>query len=341
MIPQLAPSKALRNLGPLASRDKLDLKAFFDAEIKARTVGGALVALPAVMAAKAHILYWNKAAFRRAGLDPEKGPKTWTEAQELALKLTSRQATELERLGIDIGTPPGADVFTNQFVRWLYHNGGQLFSDDARKVVFNDPLGQATIEWMHQTVTRQGAYEQVRAGAATMAFYRGDLAMTMRQDNFPSEMKANELGRSVSWGVTLLPVNDKNNRAKVVTPAIGGHGYGVPTNAKNLEGGWALTKFLTASDAACQFITKEQGRLSPLRRCAEIPEASSAPEFKVFTAAAEAGVPVPNTIANGPIATILRDTLVSVYEGKASPKSALDEAARAAQIELDKAAVIQ
>ena len=57
----------------------------------------------------------------------------------------------------------------------------------------------------------------------------------------------------------------------------------------------------------------------------------------MFQQGAQAGVAVPNTLANAPIATILRDAVVSVYEGKASAKAALDDAARLAQTELDTA----
>src|SRR5579883_1508590 len=85
MIPQLTPSKALLNLSPYVTRDKVDLKQFFDSEIKARTVDGALIAMPVVVAANAHFVYWNKDALQRAGLDPEQGPRTWSQAQDMAL----------------------------------------------------------------------------------------------------------------------------------------------------------------------------------------------------------------------------------------------------------------
>jgi multiple sugar transport system substrate-binding protein len=334
MIPQLAPSKALKSLGPYATRDKVNLKDFYDAEIQARTVDGQLIAMPVVVAANAHFVYWNKDRFRRAGVDPEKGPRTWSETLELAQKLNVRGTPQL---GLDAGVPPGGDVFSNQFLRLLYQNGGRLFADDTKKVAFAGPEGVETLEWMQQVLSRQGTYQEVQAGAGSNAFYRGDLAMIVQQDNFGSQIRTNELSKTMQWGVALLPLNDRNRSAKLTTPAIGGHGYGIPRDAKNVEAAWAVTRYVTYGDGACGFLTKDQGRFSPLKKCAEIAEVRSQPEFKVFQQGAQAGVFVPNTNANAPIATLLRDAVVSVYEGKSSPKAAVEEAARAAQVELDKA----
>jgi ABC-type glycerol-3-phosphate transport system substrate-binding protein len=334
MIPQLAPSGALKSLTPYATRDKVNLKDFYDAEILARTVAGQLIAMPVVVAANAHFVYWNKDRLRRAGLDPEKGPRTWSEGLEMAQQLTVRGTPQL---GLDPGVPPGADVFSNQFLRLLYHTGGRLFTEDVKQVAFAGPEGVAALEWMQQVVSRQGTYQDVQAGAGPNAFYRGDLAMIVQQDNFGSQVRTNELSKTMAWGVALLPVNDRNRAAKVATPAIGGHGYGVPKDAKNVEAAWAVTRYLTYGDGACGFITIDQGRFSPLKKCAEISEVDDQPEFKVFQRGAQAGVFVPNTNANAPIAAILKDAIVSVYEGKSSPSGAVEEAARAAQSELDKA----
>jgi ABC-type glycerol-3-phosphate transport system substrate-binding protein len=334
MIPALAPSKALKPLGPYASRDKVNLKDYYDTEISARTVDGQLIAMPVVVAANAHFVYWNKERFRRAGLDPEKGPRSWAESLDMASKLTSRGTPQL---GLDPGVPPGGDVFSNQFFRLLYHNGGRMFSEDVKKVAFAGPEGVEALEWMQQVINRQGTYDEVKANTGANPFYRGDLAMIVQQDNFGSQIRINDLSKNMAWGAALLPVNDRNKNAKVQTPAIGGHGYGIPTQAKNLEAAWQVVKYVTYGDGACGFLTRDQGRFSPLKKCADIPEVKNQPEFKVFAQGAQAGVFVPNTLANAQIATLVRDAIVSVYEGKASPKAALEDAARTSQTELDKA----
>jgi ABC-type glycerol-3-phosphate transport system substrate-binding protein len=336
----LVPAKVLRNLLPYVARDKVDLKAFYDSEIKAHTFSGELLALPVVVTTNAHFVIWNKDLLRSAGLNPEEGPRTWTQAQEMALKLTKRAGDEIQVYGFDPGTPPGNQIPTNQYIRWLYHNGGKLLSDDGKKVAFNDQVGLETLEWIQQVVNRQGPYASIRPVASLNAFYDGKVAMSVQQDNVGSGIRVHPVGKAISWGIGVLPVNDRNPRAKVATPALSGHGYGVPRDAKNPEGGWALDRFLTATDAACSFLVKDQGRFAPLRQCADTPEARAQPEAKVFAAGAQAGVVVPRTSANATIATILSTRIREMFEGALSPKAALEAAAQDAQVELDKAVVL-
>src|SRR5260370_41656143 len=50
------------------------------------------------------VVYWNKDAFKKAGLDPDKPPKTWPETFEAAKKLDRRGAHRAEpRLGRLVG----------------------------------------------------------------------------------------------------------------------------------------------------------------------------------------------------------------------------------------------
>ena len=65
---------------------KLDAKRFYPLMADAvDDAGGRLQALP--LGLSFPVLFWNKEAFRRAGMDPEKPPKTWWEVQNAAGKL--------------------------------------------------------------------------------------------------------------------------------------------------------------------------------------------------------------------------------------------------------------
>jgi sn-glycerol 3-phosphate transport system substrate-binding protein len=49
------------------------------------------------------VLYWNKDAFKAAGLDPDKAPASWDEMREFATKLTKRDASgNVSQWGIEI-----------------------------------------------------------------------------------------------------------------------------------------------------------------------------------------------------------------------------------------------
>lgn len=68
------------------SREKFDAKRFFPLVADAvDDTRGRLQALP--LGLSLPVLMWNKDAYRKAGLDPEKAPKTWWELQEHAGRL--------------------------------------------------------------------------------------------------------------------------------------------------------------------------------------------------------------------------------------------------------------
>lgn len=68
------------------AKEKFDSK-LFSPELRVRVADakGNLIALPLAMSTP--VLYYNKAAFKKAGLDPNKPPKTWWEVQTVAGKL--------------------------------------------------------------------------------------------------------------------------------------------------------------------------------------------------------------------------------------------------------------
>ena len=59
------------------------------------------------------VLYWNKDAFKEAGLDPEKAPATWAEMQAFAEKLTKRD-------GSGNVTQWGVQIPSSGFPYWLF-----------------------------------------------------------------------------------------------------------------------------------------------------------------------------------------------------------------------------
>lgn len=321
----VVPSKAVVSLNKYVARDKVDMKLFVDADVKNRTFDGQLVAMPSASGATGAVaLYWNKAHFKQAGLDPEKPPQTWTQLEQHATRLTVGSGESLQQLG---ATVPG-------FSALLYANDGKLFSDDGKKVAFNNKEGRDTLEWMVQLVRRLGGPPPA-ALTGRPGFFQGKLSMFHEIDLFPGLLRADANGMSIDWGISTIAVNDRNPKAKLAAPSSIGHGYSIPTAAKNPEGSWALIKFLTMSDAQCGFTVKDQGRISPLRKCNVDPGTAARPEFKVFSRQLETMVPVAyapgETTAGTAISKYVNDALTL----KISVEDAITQAAREAQTALD------
>jgi multiple sugar transport system substrate-binding protein len=97
-----------------------------------------------------NILWYNKAIFREANLDPESPPKTWEEFVDAAKKTTydSDSDGKIDKYGVvfSFGTPYGATI---QWELLLYLNGGKMF-DENDNVTFNDEKGVAALKMLRE-----------------------------------------------------------------------------------------------------------------------------------------------------------------------------------------------
>jgi multiple sugar transport system substrate-binding protein len=327
MFALVVPARAVVGLNKYVARDKVNLKEFGEGDVKERTFGGELVAMPSASGGSGSgiVVYWNKDHFRQVGLNPEQGPKNWSELEQYATRLT--------RAGERIGVNP-----TGRFLSWSYTNNGKLYADaEARKVGFDSPEARDTLRFVNGLVQKQGGTEVLEtlgANARNM-FYQGKHSMILEADLFPSLLVVDALGKSIDWGVGLLPHNQANSRAKYTTPSRGGHGYSVTSTAKNPEGAWALAKFLTLSDAQCGFMVKEQGRVSTLKRCNTAPEMARRPEFVVFNKVLENIVSLPFSPGDDKAVSALHKHTTQAELGKLGIDAALAAAVQEAQFELD------
>ena len=81
------------------------------------------------------VLYWNKDAFREAGLDPERGPANWDEHVAFGKKLTKRDSS-------GNATQWGTQIPAIGFPYWLFQalatEAGTMLTDEAGNHTFFD-----------------------------------------------------------------------------------------------------------------------------------------------------------------------------------------------------------
>ena len=83
------------------------------------------------------VLYWNKEAFKEAGLDPEKGPANWDQMVEFAKKLTKTDASGNV-------TQWGVKIPSSGFPYWLFQglttpNDAILMNEAGTETYFDKP----------------------------------------------------------------------------------------------------------------------------------------------------------------------------------------------------------
>jgi sn-glycerol 3-phosphate transport system substrate-binding protein len=118
-----------------SAEDRAWLKSFFPAFMLNSQTGGKTWGIP--FQRSTIVLYWNKEAFKEAGLDPNKPPTTWAELKDMATKLTKKDASGKV-------TQYGVQIPSSGFPYWLFQtlttgNGAILANDTGTQVKFDDP----------------------------------------------------------------------------------------------------------------------------------------------------------------------------------------------------------
>jgi sn-glycerol 3-phosphate transport system substrate-binding protein len=164
------------------------------------------------------VLYWNKDAFKAAGLDPEKAPATWDEMREFATKLTKRDASgNVSQWGIEI--PSGGS-----FPYWLFQglatqNGAILMNEEGTKVAFDKPaVAEALQYWVDLTSKDKVAPSGlVEWGTTPKDFFEGKTAMMWTTTGNLTNVRDNA---KFPFGVAMLPAKLRRG-----TPTGGGNFY--------------------------------------------------------------------------------------------------------------------
>jgi sn-glycerol 3-phosphate transport system substrate-binding protein len=146
------------------------------------------------------VLYYNKDAFKKAGLDPEKPPKTWPEVAEASKKLVAAGASQA-----GFTTCWAGWIHIENFSAW--HNvpigtKANGFGGLDARYTFNSPVHvkhfQQLAEWQREKVFAYGG----RTNQAVAKFYSGEVAMLTESSAGYAGIKAN---CKFEFGTAMLP----------------------------------------------------------------------------------------------------------------------------------------
>jgi maltose-binding protein MalE len=139
-----------------------------------------------------------------------------------------------------------------------------------------------------------------------------------------------------TYSAALLPHNVKNSQAKQVSLADVVWLYSIPAGSKKADAAFEWLKYITMGDGNRLFV-KAQNRPSPAIKINEDPDFSKDnPHWNTtIKKALEIMVPLPQTPAWGKISTAIGKMTGDVLNGTKSPRDAMADAAREAQLAID------
>jgi sn-glycerol 3-phosphate transport system substrate-binding protein len=161
------------------------------------------------------IFYYNRDLFRKAGLDPSRAPKNWTELVQYAEKLTIRDSSgQVTQWGVEA---PVADTSPWVFQGFLIEAGANFFDSDAGKwVKFNSPDAVGALQFI---LDLQNKYKVHPTGPTSVAFWN-----EVPQDFIQQRVA---MIYSTTGNMTFIRTNAKFDWNAGFMPA--GKRYGAPT----------------------------------------------------------------------------------------------------------------
>lgn len=166
-MPSLARSKALVDMTSFIKANNLDLNDFYSEPLVYGKYQGGQYSLP--VSASNLALFWNKNLFKQAGLNPNRGPKTWSELVTFSKQIKAKTG----KLGFELYTA-GGEGTSWQWQVFNWQAGGDLLSKDYKTAVVNGPAGVKALQYWVDLI-KNGSSAIAQPGA----FKRGEAAMVM------------------------------------------------------------------------------------------------------------------------------------------------------------------
>ena len=271
------------------------------------------------------VMYYNKDAFRAAGLDPESPPATWDEMVAFGKKLTKKSGNTVDQWG--------AMIPSTGYPYWMFgalamQNGQTLMNDEGNTTYYDAPATVEALQFWKDLGDKHGIMPSgtIEWGTLRQNFLEGRTAIMWHSTGNLTTVKKKA---KFDFGVAMLPANKRRG-----TPTGGGNFYLFKKSSPEEQAAsLKLIRFLTQPARTAEWSMKT-GYLGTR------PDAYATPELKQyvkdFPPAAvardqlEFATAELSTYQTGRVRKLLDDAIQSVLTGSKSPAEALGGAQKKA-----------
>lgn len=272
------------------------------------------------------IFFWNKEAFKEAGLDPEKGPQTWEEVVEFAKKLTKRDGTgNVTQWGMQV---PSSLTSYWLLQGYVAQNNGRLAELSGDKTYFDSP---EVVEALQYWVDLALKHKVMRPGVIEWStnikdFFERRTAMVTTTSGNLTNVKTNA---PFPFGVQILPAHKKRG-----APTSGGNFYLFKTSSPEKQAAaFKMIQWLTSAERSAEWSIKT-GYIAPRQDAWETTAmkayVAGFPGAKVPFDQLQYMVPELATHENQRVARTIDDGIEAALTGKKTPQQAMKDSQREA-----------
>jgi ABC-type glycerol-3-phosphate transport system substrate-binding protein len=304
------PKVAVR--GALAALDEYGIEAvagdLYPVALSSCVVGGRTYGLPDQT--NGLCLFYNKEMFAKAGLDPEKPPRTWEEFVASAKRLTDRES--------------GVYGFGMRNSLWwslpfIYSFGGDLL-DAGGKCALASEAAVAGFQFKVDLYSKHG----VEGGAWRAGGIRDDMGFQSRKYamvfNGPWAVTGLERG-GIDFGVTLVPSGPAGYATNV-----GGNNLVVFATSKHPREAARLMMFLVSPEAQARW-ANDLGQIPVNVKADALVDLTKHPYLRTFMDEMKHARPRPQTGSYPDIENAVNPEMQAALDGKKSVKAAMESAA--------------
>ena len=237
-VPVLAASGAAQPLGEFA--DKHFLAKFWPSMLLNCSYNGKPYGIP--FQRSTPVMYYNKDAFKAAGLDPEKPPQTWDTMVAAAQKLTKRDGGRVTQWGLELPL----EAFNWFYYALVYSNSGECLSPDGTKVLWDQPKALGALRFWYDLVNKYKvtpAYTPWNDGP--QEFAAGRVAMVWHSTGSQAFMRQTV---KFNWGLGRIP-----KHTQFGPPSGGGNMMLYSTDPAQRKAAWTFMAWLSDAQQAARW----------------------------------------------------------------------------------------
>lgn len=293
----------------------------FSADLKAGVTDpkGRYKALP--LAYSTPVLFYNKALFKKANLDPDNPPKTWREVQQTAGALINAGVT---------------CPYTTSHPAWIHidnlaaRHGLPVTDKSNKQLLFNSLLFVKHIALLSSWAKSDYMIYYGRGDAADKHFADGKCGMLTSSSYLATALKSSPGSNALDFGMTSLPYHEDISKTPSNTLADGASLW-VGANLKPAQNKAAarFVSFLLTPENQVDFA--HRGGFLPLTPAArdaikgKLLADESANLNLAYTQLQGKGAINPFRVSQvGPLRIVVEEELEAVWDGRKTAKGALD-----------------
>jgi sn-glycerol 3-phosphate transport system substrate-binding protein len=300
--------------------DKAWLKSFYPALMANGTYKGKVYGIP--FQRSTIVMYWNKAAFKEAGLDADKPPANWNEMTQAAAKLVKKDASgNVTRWGVMVPSTGYAYWMFQAFAR---ENGQDLMNPEGNRTNFAHPDVIGALQYWRDLGAKHKVMPEgtVEWGTLRQNFTEGKTAIMWHTTGNLTAVKDSA---KFPFGVAMLPASKQRG-----SPTGGGNWYVFKkSTSAERKSALAFIKWITSPERTAEW-SIATGYVGTR------PDAYETPKLKQYVAGFPAAAvardqlkfatPELSTFQTGRVRKALDDAIQAALTGNKSPADALKAA---------------